>query len=186
MAALIETARLLLQKPIPSPADVELLFSLWTDPQVMINVGFPRGLTITREEVQRKITSWTTAPDNDRLVAAIKETGQLVGECKLGQPDTDGVCKTDVKLLPDFWGRGLGTEIKQALVDYLFTHTNCTAVRATPNRNNIASQKMQEAVGGKVVNEGIYHFPESMRSQTVEVPYVVYLLTRKEWQHRRR
>ncbi|MFH1372599.1 MAG: GNAT family protein [bacterium] len=185
MSTVFETTRLRIRRPTTSPEDVDLLFNLWTDPQVMADVGFPEGLTITREEVKCQVAGWNSSPDNDRLVAALKESGQLIGECKLGKPDTDGTCETDVKLLPRFWGRGLGTEIKQGLVDYLFTHTDCTAVRATPNRNNIASQKMQEAVGGKVVDQGVYHFPKPLRSQTIDVPYLVYVVTREEWQRRR-
>jgi RimJ/RimL family protein N-acetyltransferase len=56
-----------------------------------------------------------------------------------------------------------GVEIKQALVDYLFTHTDCSAVEATPNVENKASIKMQEAVGGVCLGEATFQVPESRR-----------------------
>jgi RimJ/RimL family protein N-acetyltransferase len=35
--------------------DVDLFYDLWTDPRVMTNVGFPSGLSISREEVAAAI-----------------------------------------------------------------------------------------------------------------------------------
>jgi len=63
-------------------------------------------------------------------------------------------------------------EVKQGLVDYLFTHTDCIAVQAAPKRGNVASIKMQEAVGGVYVRE--------------EEPYLVYRVSRETWEARRR
>jgi len=62
------------------------------------------------------------APFDRRLVAELKGSNQPIGECKLGLPGKDGLSETDVKLLPELWGQGYGTEIKRGLVDYLFRH----------------------------------------------------------------
>jgi len=59
------------------------------------------------------------------------------------------------------------SEFEQLLVvAYQFTHTDCEAVHATPNVKNVASIKMQEAVGVIRVGEGVYHFPELLREYT--------------------
>ena len=71
-------------------------------------------------------------------------------------------------------------EIKRALLDYLFTHTDCTAVEATPNIQNQASIKMQQAVGGVCVGSGVFEFPETMQA-TQPVEYFVYLVYRQDW-----
>lgn len=178
----IETARLRIRKAVTSGDDVDFYCSLWTNPQVMVNVGFPDGLRITREEIRDGITRKAGSVFSAQLIVIDKESGLPIGECKLGSPDADGISETDVKLLPKFWGRGFGTEIKRALVDYLFTHTDCTAIKATPNKNNIASQKMQEAVGGKRVGEGVFRFPDHMRDYTCDVPHYVYMVYRKDWE----
>jgi RimJ/RimL family protein N-acetyltransferase len=57
-------------------------------------------------------------------------------------PDDDGIASTDIKLLPAYWGQRYGSEIKKGLVDYLFTNTDCLAVEASPNVNNIASIRL--------------------------------------------
>ena len=81
----------------------------------------------------------------------------------MNRPNAEGIVETDIKLLPAHWGNKYGVEIKRGLVDHLFTHTDCKAVEATPNVNNAASIKMQEAVGGARMSENVHHFPESMR-----------------------
>nr|MBC8383867.1 GNAT family N-acetyltransferase [Candidatus Cloacimonadota bacterium] len=118
------------------------------------------------------------------LLVIEKESGKPIGECKLGLPNEEGVAHTDVKLVPAFWGKGFGVEIKQGLVDYLFTHTNCKAIQASPNKSNIASQKMQEKVGAKRIREGVYNFPESMQPYTKPVEYYLYRIDRTDWEKR--
>ena len=100
-------------------------------------------------------------------------------------PDEAGISRTDVKLCPEFWGHKYGVEINQALVNYLFSHTDCKAVEGTPNVNNIASIKMQEAVGAIRVGEETYHFPESRADNTAPVHHYIYQVTRVTWEERR-
>ena len=183
---IFETARLVIRKATAAPEDVEFLYFLWNDSRVMVMVGFPKGLRISREEVQ-KILERAADTEYDRcLLVELKGNGLIIGECKLGAPDEDGVAHTDVKLMPEHWGNAYGKEIKQGLVDYLFTHTDCRAIKATPNQRNLASQKMQEAVGGKRVGEGVHRFPEDKRDWTCDVPHYVYMVFREDWDLQRR
>ena len=169
-----------------SPVDLNFFLRLWTTPEVMSLVGFPGGLRVTADDIRRQIENQSDSEYDQKLVVTLRTDSTPIGECKLGLPDDSGVSETDVKLLPEYWGHGYGREIKQALVDYLFTHTSCKTIRATPNQGNVASQKMQEAVGAARVSEGIYHFPPHMREYTVDVPYFVYELTRETWLSRRK
>jgi len=158
-----------------------MYFSLWTDPEVMKNVGFPGGIPITQSEIEDKIRNQGTTPYDRLLVVEMKTTGETIGECKLHAPNQEGIAETDVKLLPEHWGRRYGVEIKRGLVDYLFTHTDCSVVQATPNINNIPSIKMQEAVGGVRVGEAIDEFPEEMKAFTSPVHYYIYHVFREDW-----
>jgi RimJ/RimL family protein N-acetyltransferase len=87
-----------------------------------------------------------------------------------------------VKLLPAYWGNKYGVEIKQALLDYLFTNTSCSAVEATPNVENSASIKMQEAVGGVRVGEDTFQVPESKREYATPVHHYIYHVRREKWE----
>jgi ribosomal-protein-alanine N-acetyltransferase len=179
---IFQTPRLTIRKTGTSDADVDLFYRLWTNPEVMVFVGFPRGLKITREQVRQDIANADDSEYDRMLIVQLRNSDQPIGECKLGLPDDDAVSHTDIKLLPEFWRQGYGSEIKRGLIDYLFTYTDCKAVRATPNRNNVASQKMQEAAVGKRVGEGVYRFPEDKRDCTVDVAYSVYMVYREDWE----
>jgi RimJ/RimL family protein N-acetyltransferase len=174
------TERLVVRLAVPD--DVDLYLRLWTDPRVMTNVGFPQGLRIARETILERISKSTESEFDRLLVIEISSTRQAIGECKLGQPNAEGVATTDVKLLPDFWGHRYGVEVKRGLLNHLFTHTSCRSVEATPNVNNAASIKMQEAVGGARLGETTHVFPPSMQSYTKPVRYFIYSVSRATWE----
>lgn len=176
---IIETERLAVRTA--GIADVELFLNLWTDPRVMKNVGFPNGLRITREEIETRLASNARQERDQLLVIFLKPTGEFIGECAIHPPNEKGIASTDVKLLPQYWGYKYGIEIKQGLLDHLFTHTDCIAVEATPNVGNVASIRMQEAVGGVRVGEEVFRFPESMRVYTTPVHCYVYHVMRETW-----
>lgn len=172
----IRTDRLLIRTA--GEEDTHFFLQLWTDPGAMQFVGFPHGLLITEAEVRSKLKSQC----DSLLTVTLIDTGAAIGECSIHPPDSEGIARTDVKLLPAFWGNRYGIEIKKALLGYLFTNTLCSAVQATPNVNNVASIKMQEAVGGIRIGEGVYRFPVEMESYTVPVHHYIYQVTRECWE----
>jgi RimJ/RimL family protein N-acetyltransferase len=175
-----ETPRLVVR--LANEDDAGLYLSLWTSPQVMSNVGFPNGLPITREEIVAQLRAQGPSEFENRLVVELQASGEAIGECFMHRPNEQGIAETDIKLLPAFWGKKYGVEVKRALVDHLFTHTDCMAVEASPNVKNVASIKMQEAVGGVRVGEGTFEFPESMRAFTAPVHAYVYRVYRDIWE----
>jgi RimJ/RimL family protein N-acetyltransferase len=179
---IFNTTRLRIRKAQPTEEDAEMFFRLWTDGRVMANVGFPNGLRITREQIMQRLTSEGDSEYNRLLVVERQADNHRLGECKLGAPDKQGVCETDIKLLPEHWGHSYGVEVKRGLLDYLFTHTDCQAVHATPNVNNRPSIRMQEAVSGVCIGEAVYEFPEAMRGYTQPVHHYTYQVTRQAWE----
>ena len=181
-ARIFDTERLLVRAA--APQDIDMLYELWTDPRVMSYAGFPQGLRITREDIRRQIQEPLASEFEQVLMVEPKDTGQAIGQCIMHAPDEEGIAETDVKLLPAFWGHKYGVEVKRGLVAHLFTHTDCIAVQATPNVDNVASIKMQESVGGVRVGEQVYEFPESMRDYTTPVHHYIYRVYRKDWKQR--
>lgn len=177
---IFETERLLARTATED--DIDLYLTLWTNSQVMTNVGFPQGLRTDRDKIRKQIRGQGESEFNRLLVVVLKATGESLGECEMSHPDQDGVAKTDVKLLPEFWGNKYGVEIKKGLLTHLFNNTDCIAVEAGPNVKNTASIKMQEAVGGKRIGEEIFEFPETMRDFTTPVHHYIYRVERKDWQ----
>ena len=171
-----------------STEDASLYLALWNDPKVMTNAGFSFGLRITLDEVEAKLREQEGDPGFGRdpvfgrnMVVDLQESATPIGECKMYQPNEEGIAKTDIKLLPEFWGHRYGVEVKRGLLSYLFEHTDSKAVEATPNVQNMASIKTQEAVGGERVGEEIYYFPDSMKEYTCPVHHYVYLVSKEKW-----
>lgn len=179
-----ETERLLVRTA--TVEDAELIYELWTDPRVMANVGFPQGLRTTRKEIEYTIQEPLESEFEQVLVVELTETGQPIGQCLMHFPNGEGIAETDIKLLPVHWGHRYGVEVKRGLVAHLFAHTDCVAVHATPNVENVASIKMQKAVGGVRIGKGVHEFPESMRKYTAPVHYYVYEVSRENWEQLQR
>ncbi|MCP4547259.1 MAG: GNAT family N-acetyltransferase [bacterium] len=175
----IETERLIIRRA--TVEDVDLFFSLWTDPEVMTNVGFPQGLRTTRDNIRRRIERQGASEFDELLVVELKLVKQPLGECFMHAPNDEGVASTDVKLIPSAWGNKFGIEIKRALLTHLFANTDCVAVEATPNKENVASIRMQEAVGGVRISEGTFEFPPEMSAYTAPVHHYVYRVERATW-----
>lgn len=176
---IFETDRLIVRKATLD--DVEHYLQLWNNSNVMKMVGFPQGLNITRQKVSDLIKGYDDTEFDQTLVVIEKSSDRKIGECKLGFPDEDRIASTDIKLFPEFWGKGYGKEIKNALCKYLFQHTAAEVVKADPNIKNIASQRMQEACGGKQVGESTYHFPAQMQHYTEDVHSLLYHIYKADW-----
>jgi [ribosomal protein S5]-alanine N-acetyltransferase len=181
-ATVFDTRRLTIR--LATTEDVDTFHQLWTNPQVTVHVGFPNGIPTTLDEIKNRIAIGSLSEFEQLLIIELKSTGQAIGECKMSCPNADGIATTDVKLLPTFWGHQYGLEVKRGLLDYIFAHTDSVAVEATPNVSNVASIRMQEAVGGIRVGESLYHFPESMRAYTTPVHYYIYRVSRTDWLQR--
>jgi RimJ/RimL family protein N-acetyltransferase len=176
---IFETERLLIR--MATETDIEFFHGLWTNPQVMVHVGYPNGIPLTMEEMKVRPFEQGESEFEALLVVELKENGKPVGECKLGVPDEDGVVEPDIKLLPEFWGHKYGREVWVGLVDYLFRNTDCDAIRTTPNINNTAAIEMYESTGAVQEGQDVFAFPESMRDFTNPVTAYKYRLYRKDW-----
>lgn len=79
--------------------DAALVYALWTDPRVMRNVGFPRGLPVTLEEVQNAILQGGNSVFDRLLIIRLKLTGEAIGQSMMKSPNEQKIAETDVKLV---------------------------------------------------------------------------------------
>ena len=61
----------------------------------------------------------------------------------------DGMCSVmgDIKLAPEHWGCGLGTESMRRVVEWVFGQTSCALFVAPPHRHNPAAERVYEKAG---------------------------------------
>ncbi len=176
-----KTPRLIIRKATTEREDLDMYFRLWNHPQVMVNVGYPNGLGISKEEIAELIRKQDDTVYRARLIAIRIEDNVKIGECFMGVPDENGVSITDVKLFPEYWGNGYGKEIKRGLVDYLFSNrSDCKAVKADPHKRNIASQKMQEFVGAVRIEKGGKYPIDDMEKYFPGDEHYLYMVFREK------
>lgn len=168
----------------PQVSDASFFIYLWRDARVMAHVGFPRGLSCDAEELTLRI-----ARENKEgkvfgrpLLIRLAGEGTPVGECFMSLPDEEGISETDVKLLPGYWGRGYGTEVKKGLLNAIFSQTEARGVKATPHINNKASIRMQEKCGSVCLGKSLYKAAQKQKEEqgACDVPHYIYVAYRKE------
>ena len=94
----ITTRRLIIAAAQPTTEQVAFLYRLWTDGRVMAMVGLPHGLKTTPEEITAQLSKAFPDEYNRVLIVSLRETGELIGQGKLGYPDNDHIATTDIKL----------------------------------------------------------------------------------------
>ncbi|MBC9934171.1 GNAT family N-acetyltransferase [Chitinophaga qingshengii] len=75
-------------------------------------------------------------------------TNDFIG-CCLARPfvEVPGQVEIGYTLAQAFWGKGIGTIISKALVDYCFRHHGAQEIAALTDLDNIGSQKVLEKTG---------------------------------------
>jgi len=143
--------------------DLPFLLQIWNDPTVMRYAGSPEGRGWSESDIE----SWwrlyqrehsALGYDDTQLVLRLGD-GTRVGESHFG-PVPDGFCvgdwrkpdrtrclMGDIKLLPSYWGRGLGTEGMRLVVQFVFTKTDCELFVVPPHERNPAAYRVYEKAG---------------------------------------
>ena len=92
-------------------------------------------------------------------------TGDCIGNCLLRIFEEDhSAYEIGYSIAKAYWGKGIGSEIAAALVDYAFAHTEEGDITALTHPDNIGSQRVLEKAGfvreGNIVRRGadLYFF----------------------------
>jgi RimJ/RimL family protein N-acetyltransferase len=145
--------------------DLPFLFDLWAVPEVMRYADeLPelRGWTKS-EDAER---AWAKYLERRRdlgagysqLILHIAE-GMAIGESffaplpegftldRWGKPEGLACSMGDIKLLPQHWNKGLGTEGMRLVVDWMFANTDCALLVVPPHFDNPAAVRVYEKAG---------------------------------------
>jgi ribosomal-protein-alanine N-acetyltransferase len=142
---ILETPRLLVRKWVPD--DWKRFRALFTDPRVMqyIGDGQPWSDSRIRHWVEESIEAektrgWVLWP----LVHL--EDSEVIGFCGFWTgfpPDVE----MGWRLLPEYWGQGLMTEVAKALMDFGFASYHFDRLIAVAQPENRASIRVMEKIG---------------------------------------
>lgn len=143
--------------------DLPFLYNLWHTPRVMTYADeFPyfRGwsksddfkvawekyqenrLNLQNNYTQLIIRLKDGTPIGESFFTVLKR--KFLGRWKI----PDKLCFVgDIKLLPEYWGQGLGTEGMRHVVQVVFNQTDCEIFVVPPHRDNPAAQRVYEKAG---------------------------------------
>lgn len=144
--------------------DLPFLFDLWHNPEVMRYADeFPwlRGWSKSDDPE----TAWRL--HRERRAELGSEYAQLIlwlegsriGESFISplregytfgrweKPDGVRSVMGDIKLVPEHWGHGLGTEGMRQVVEWVFRHIPCALFVVPPHRHNPAAERVYQKAG---------------------------------------
>ena len=183
---ILKTARLVIRQFTED--DVDNLFSLNSDPQVMRYLT--GGRPTPREEIRDRIIPFhLSAYDRlDRLgtwAAESAATGEFLGWFHF-RPGHGSDDLTDIelgyRLRRSTWNKGYATEGSRALVSMGFTDLDVERVFALPMAANTASRRVLEKCGLTLVRTTPYEGADAIEGS--EHGEAEYALTKPEWESR--
>jgi RimJ/RimL family protein N-acetyltransferase len=133
--------------------DAELLQELDSDPEVMrhLNGGLPTPLATIKERILPRFLAFPQEAEWAGVwLAYERSSGAFLGWCSL-RPGPDGTAELGYRLRRASWGRGLATEGASALLRHAFQTHAVPVVFATTYEENLASLRVLEKLGMKLV-----------------------------------
>jgi RimJ/RimL family protein N-acetyltransferase len=143
--------------------DIEFLKELWYNKEIMKFADeFPRKRGWSKRTETKK--AWKIynqkqekfSSSYSQLILRLDD-GRKIGESfffpsyhkfgKWKKPIGKKTIMADIKLLPDYWGQGLGTKGMKQIVQYVFNSTDCQLFVVPPNESNPAAIRVYEKAG---------------------------------------
>ncbi len=193
MQVFLETKRLVLRRFIE--ADVDRLVGLDSDPEVMrfLTGGTPTPRAVIESEILPRFLRYYQRFAGYGYWAAVEKTsGTFLGWFSLVPPEDDRPDDVELgyRLHRSAWGQGYATEGAHALIRQGFTELGVRRVHATTYQDNLASRRVMEKVGMRLVRsyrltpadlvaEGTFH---SAAQDLWEGDEVEYALVKVEWE----
>ena len=183
MQVFLETERLVLRRF--TEADVENLFDLDSDPEVMrfITGGKPTPRDVIRDETLPRFLHYYERFEGFGFWAAIeRSTGEFLGWFHFRPPEGSGPDEAELgyRLKGSAWGKGYATEGSRALIHKGFAELGVRRVVASTMAVNAASRGVMEKAG--LALERTFHQSWADAIEGTEHGEVEYALTKAEWE----
>jgi RimJ/RimL family protein N-acetyltransferase len=142
------------------------------DPRVMATLGGVRSDDQTQQFLHDNLQHWERHGYGLWMFRA-KTDGQFVGRGGLRNVHVGGSDEVELAyaLMATFWGRGLATEMAEAILTVAFTHLDLPNIVAFTLVTNRASRRVMEKVGC-TFERNIIH---------ASLPHVLYRIKRQEY-----
>jgi RimJ/RimL family protein N-acetyltransferase len=166
----VETARLRLR--MFTPADVDQMWEITSDPKVMRYIG--HGIPLSREETEANVINIVSAFRRrgfGRWALEKKAGGRVVGYCGLSLSNEEVGVELAYMLARPEWGAGLATEAGRACLRYGFERLGVESIAGLTMRDNRRSRRVLERVGMEFVRDDRFYGFDC----------AVYSVARRDW-----
>lgn len=148
----IETSRLLLRGFTKD--DALWAYSIWNDPEMGKYLSDKAKEDIDYEYI-KMLEILGEDDECCHLIPVFKDSLERVGTCSFMISQDKKVYDIAYSVHKDFWCKGYATEIVQGMIDYA-RNQGAEKVIIFIDQENIASNRVAQKCGGKIVKEGTY------------------------------
>jgi RimJ/RimL family protein N-acetyltransferase len=133
-------------------------------------VGYPNGLGWSRAQFDG---NWENLQKDEKAIYMALEdnSGRFLGEAKIAFPGSDGFCQPDLKLLPEHWGKGMGFEAWQVVIERTRARWPEAGLLVTPNIENNRAIELYLKLGFEFDGENQLWEPPNDNVRAVPVRY---------------
>ena len=185
MHIILETGRLNIRQF--TEGDVDNLFNLNSDPEVMRYLGRPAPREVLRDEIiPFHLDVYKRLDGLGTWAAESAGNGEFLGWFHFRPGPGGDITNIDLgyRLRRSAWNRGYATEGSTALINRGFTSLGVQRVFAHTMTVNAASRRVMEKCGLTFVRTTPYDGPDADIIEGAEHGEVEYALTKSEWQAR--
>ncbi len=140
-----------------SSDDLELVFRLNSNPEVMRYVGSVKNRKEAHQDLERYLHYYHKYPGLGYWAAFTRPGDKFIGWFVVKILEETGEHELGYRLLPEFWGRGLATEGSLACLEYGVKHLGASCMVAVASPQNIASCRVLEKLGLQNTGTGRFY-----------------------------
>ena len=170
--------------------DRELFHRINSDERVMEFFPFRRSRAETDAKMD-EFRSWIEEDGYGFAAAEIAATGECIGFVGItGTEDIDvlpaGTIEIGWRLAPEFWGKGYVTEAAEAWLAYGFETLDLNEIVSFAVYENHRSTAVMKRLGMRFDPASDFDHPDIPDSHPALKRHVLYRLSRKDWQARKK
>ncbi|MGL5642265.1 MAG: GNAT family N-acetyltransferase [Paraclostridium sp.] len=126
--------------------DLENVMDLWNNGEVMFYVGFPQGLGVTSDQIERWFLNTRKNPFYKHFSIYTDELGYCGETCYDIDREHD-LASLDIKLLPKSQGKGIASYSLSYAINQVFDLNVATKAYVEPNLANQKAWSLYKRIG---------------------------------------
>jgi RimJ/RimL family protein N-acetyltransferase len=143
---MFETERLILRRFTETKADVNAIYAMRRDAEIMRYIREPQSKAESKNWLKLISSRWATERIGFCAVVE-KSSNRLIGWCGLWRLTETGETEVGYAIAKEFWGRGYASEAAARFLEYGFNELKLEKIVAVAREENLGSRRVMEKLG---------------------------------------